>query len=136
MTLQQQHRRIAVLDIGKTNAKVVVLDGATGAEIAVVKTPNTVVAAQPYPHYDIDALWAFALDAFKRFAASPGFDAISITTHGASAALLDASGALAMPVLDYEHEYPQSIVDAYTDLRPPFEETYSPRQSMGLNIGA
>ena len=27
------YRRIAVLDIGKTNAKVVVLDAATGAEI-------------------------------------------------------------------------------------------------------
>lgn len=136
MTSQPEHRRIAVLDIGKTNAKVVVLDGATGAEIAVVKTPNTVVRTQPYPHYDIDALWAFTLGAFKRFAASPGFDAISITTHGASAALLDANGALAMPVLDYEHEYPQAIIDAYTALRPPFEETCSPRQSMGLNIGA
>ncbi len=68
--------------------------------------------------------------------AKPGFDAISITTHGASAALLSADGKLAMPVLDYEHEYPQEIQDAYTALRPSFEETYSPRQSMGLNVGA
>ena len=73
---------------------------------------------------------------FKRFAETPGFDAISITTHGASAALLGADGTLAMPVIDYEHEYPQDIRDAYTALRPPFEETYSPRQSMGLNVGA
>ena len=136
MTSTQSYARIAVLDIGKTNAKVVVLDSATGAEVAVVKTPNVVIKSAPYPHYDIEALWAFALDALKRFAVSPGFDAISITTHGASAALLDADGALAMPVLDYEHEYPQEIIDAYTALRPSFDETYSPRQSMGLNIGA
>jgi sugar (pentulose or hexulose) kinase len=136
MTTHSPYARIAVLDIGKTNAKVVVLDSATGAEIAVVKTPNAVIKSGLYPHYDIDGLWAFALDAFKRFAVSPGFDAISITTHGASAALLDAGGGLAMPVLDYEHEYPQAIIDTYTALRPPFEETYSPRQTMGLNIGA
>ncbi len=130
------YSRIAVLDIGKTNAKVVVLDAATGEEIAVAKMANTVLKDGLYPHYDIEALWSFMLDAFKRFAEAPGFDAISITTHGASAALLDASGKLAMPVLDYEHEYPQPIRDAYTALRPPFSETYSPRQTMGLNIGA
>jgi sugar (pentulose or hexulose) kinase len=130
------YSRIAVLDIGKTNAKVVVLDAATGEEIAVARMANTVPKDGLYPHYDIEALWSFMLDAFKRFAKAPGFDAISITTHGASAALLDASGKLAMPVLDYEHEYPPAIRDAYTALRPPFSETYSPRQTMGLNIGA
>ncbi len=130
------YRRIAVLDIGKTNAKVVVLDSATGAEIAVRKQPNTVIRDGLYPHYDIETLWSFALAALKTFASEPGFDAISITTHGAAAALLDADGKLAMPVIDYEHEYPQDIRDAYDALRPSFDETYSPRLSMGLNIGA
>ncbi|WP_431322839.1 FGGY-family carbohydrate kinase [Rhizobium sp. YTU87027] len=128
--------RIAVLDIGKTNAKVVVLDGATGAEVAVAKTPNTVLRNGPYPHYDIDRLWSFTLNALRSFAKEPGFDAISITTHGASAALLDKTGNLAMPVLDYEHEYPADICEAYARLRPAFEETFSPHQTMGLNIGA
>ncbi|NLS04298.1 carbohydrate kinase [Rhizobium sp. P32RR-XVIII] len=136
MSETPRYRRIAVLDIGKTNAKVVVLDAATGAEIAVAKIANTVLKDGPYPHYDVEALWSFTLDAFQRFARQPGFDAISITTHGASAALLGPDGKLAMPVLDYEHEYPQDIRDAYTALRPSFEETYSPRQSMGLNVGA
>ncbi|OWW04696.1 carbohydrate kinase [Rhizobium sp. R72] len=129
-------RRIAVLDIGKTNAKVVVLDGATGEEVAVAKTPNRVLTDGPYPHYDIDKLWSFTLNALGSFAKEPGFDAISITTHGASAALLDEAGNLAMPVLDYEHEYPADISEAYRRLRPPFEETFSPHQMMGLNIGA
>jgi len=130
------YRRIAVLDIGKTNAKVVVLDAETGAEIAAAKMANTVLKDGIYPHYDVEALWSFMLDAFRRFAREPGFEAISITTHGASAALLAADATLAMPVIDYEHEYPQAIRDAYTALRPPFSETYSPRQTMGLNIGA
>jgi sugar (pentulose or hexulose) kinase len=130
------YRRIAVLDIGKTNAKVVVLDSTTGAEIAVRKQPNTVIRDGLYPHYDIEALWSFALASLKAFASEPGFDAISITTHGAAAALLGADGKLVMPVIDYEHEYPQEIRDAYDALRPPFTETFSPRLSMGLNIGA
>ncbi|MBY4593348.1 MULTISPECIES: FGGY-family carbohydrate kinase [Rhizobium] len=130
------YRRIAVLDIGKTNAKVVVLDSGTGAEIAVLKRPNVTIKTGPYPHYDIEALWSFALDALKRLAREPGFDAISITTHGAAAALLDRHGQLAMPVIDYEHEYPEEIRDAYTALRPAFDETFSPRLTMGLNVGA
>ncbi len=132
----REFRRVAVFDIGKTNAKVVVLDGETGDEIAVVKTPNVVLGDGIYPHYNVEGLWSFALDALRSFAQAPGFDAISVTTHGASAALLDAAGNLAMPVLDYEHEYPETTRAAYARLRPAFEETYSPLQAMGLNIGA
>lgn len=129
-------RHIAVLDIGKTNAKVVVLDAATGEEIAARRIANTVRKDGPYPHYDVEGLWTFALEAFATFAKAPGFDAISITTHGASAALLAAGGSLVLPVLDYEHEYPDAVRAEYDRLRPPFEETFSPRLSGGLNVGA
>lgn len=128
--------KIAVLDIGKTNAKVVILDCTTGEEIAEKRTPNRVLPGPPYPHYDIEALWAFVLEALSAFAARPGFDAISITTHGASAVLLDAEGELALPVLDYEHEYPVEIRSAYQTIRPAFSETFSPSLSGGLNVGA
>ncbi|WP_105384935.1 FGGY-family carbohydrate kinase [Neorhizobium alkalisoli] len=128
--------RIAVLDIGKTNAKVVVLDCATGKEIAEKRTPNRILARPPYPHYDTDALWNFAMDALRAFAETPGFDAISITTHGASAVLLDAEGTLALPALDYEHLYPEDVQTAYATIRPPFSETFSPALSGGLNVGA
>jgi sugar (pentulose or hexulose) kinase len=136
MSINPPFRHIAVLDIGKTNAKVVVVDSATGTEIAAVRTANTVLRNGPYPHYDIEGLWTFALDALTSLAASPGFDAISITTHGASAALLAGDGSLALPVLDYEHDYPAATRDAYDLLRPPFAETFSPRLSAGLNVGA
>ncbi|MET0747990.1 MAG: FGGY-family carbohydrate kinase [Rhizobium sp.] len=130
------YRRIAVLDIGKTNAKVVILDAATGAEIAAVKTGNAVLPGGPYPHYDVDALWRFALQALTGFATMPGFDAVSITTHGACAALLDRDGRLALPVLDYEHAYDDTVRTDYDRLRPDFAETYSPRLAVGLNLGA
>ncbi|MCJ9749521.1 FGGY-family carbohydrate kinase [Neorhizobium sp. BETTINA12A] len=128
--------KVAVLDIGKTNAKVVVLDCATGEEIAERRTPNRVRPGPPYPHYDVETLREFAIQALSDFAKKPGFDAISITTHGASAVLLDAEGKLALPVLDYEHEYPEDIRETYRSIRPPFSETFSPALSGGLNVGA
>src|SRR5258708_7570645 len=71
-------RRIAVLDIGKTNAKVVILDAETGTEIAAVRTSNDVVRSGPYPHYDVERLWDFTLNALAGFVSEPGFDAVSI----------------------------------------------------------
>ena len=38
-------KRIAVLDIGKTNAKVLVLDCESGEELDVRRRPNKVIAA-------------------------------------------------------------------------------------------
>ncbi|MGR6467765.1 FGGY-family carbohydrate kinase [Rhizobium sp. PAMB 3182] len=126
----------AVIDIGKTNAKVALVDMDSLAEISVARRPNTVLAGPPYPHYDIDGLWTFIVDALKTLQADHGIDAITVTTHGASAVLLDASGDLAAPVLDYEHDGPDSLTAEYDAVRPTFSETGSPRLPMGLNLGA
>ncbi len=131
-----EYARIAVIDIGKTNAKVVVIDATTGRELTGHRTPNRVLTDGPYPHFDVEGLWAFILHALKTCAVTPGFDAISITTHGACAALLDAQGVLALPILDYEHTYPETVCHDYTALRPEFAETSSPLLSAGLNLGA
>ncbi|MFK3780429.1 FGGY-family carbohydrate kinase [Agrobacterium sp. NPDC089420] len=131
-----QPGRVAVIDIGKTNAKVVVIDTGSGEEIAGEKRTNPVLRDGPYPHYDVEMLWSFILSALRRFGQKPGFDAISITTHGASAALLDGNGDLAMPVLDYEHSYPAAIQETYRRIRPNFAETGSPQLPVGLNLGA
>jgi sugar (pentulose or hexulose) kinase len=128
--------RVAVIDIGKTNAKVVVIDTGSGEEIAGAKQANPVLRGGIYPHYDVEMLWRFILSTLQQFGQKPGFDAISITTHGASAALLDGNGDLAMPVLDYEHIYPAAIQEAYRGIRPDFAETGSPQLPAGLNLGA
>lgn len=128
-------RRIAVLDIGKTNAKVLVVDLATGAEEVLARTPNAVVRDGPYPHHDLEMLWDFALSGL-RLAAARGVDAVSITTHGAACVLVDADGGLALPMLDYEHDGPDRLAAEYDAVRPGFAETGSPRLPVGLNVGA
>ena len=131
-----QPRHIAVIDIGKTNAKLALVDLSSLTELAVVTRPNIVQPVPPYPHYDVDGHWAFLLDALAQFHRDYRVDAISVTTHGASAALLDSSGALATPILDYEHTYPAAVVDAYDAIKPGFAQTGSPKLAGGLNIGA
>ena len=132
----KQPRHIAVIDIGKTNAKLALVDLTSLTELAVATRPNVVLAGPPWPHYDVDGHWEFLLNSLSQFHQDYGVDAISVTTHGACAALLASDGALAAPILDYEHQYPATIVEEYAALKPPFDDTGSPTLAGGLNIGA
>ncbi|MDW6026239.1 FGGY-family carbohydrate kinase [Mesorhizobium sp. BAC0120] len=129
-------RHVAVIDIGKTNAKVVVVDLDRRAETGVRRMPNAVLRDGPYPHFDTERLWAFVLDSLAALNREQRIDAVSITTHGATAALIDAGGRLALPILDYEHDGPDRVAGEYDAERPPFAETGTPRLPVGLNLGA
>jgi sugar (pentulose or hexulose) kinase len=128
-------RHVAVIDIGKTNAKVVLIDTATRTQLDSTGTPNTVLQDGPYPHADVERLWQFITGALRQFQTAHGIDGVSITTHGATGALL-AGDRLAMPVLDYESDAPDASAEAYERVRPGFSETLSPRLPIGLNWGA
>lgn len=125
---------IAVIDLGKTNAKLALVQSDTLEEIAVVTRPNKVLTDGPYPHFDLEGHWAFFLAALRDFQTRFGIDAISVTTHGAAVTLIGHDGA-ALPMLDYEHKGPDTN-RSYDTLRPAFEITGSPRLPMGLNLGA
>ncbi|BAB52099.1 FGGY-family carbohydrate kinase [Mesorhizobium japonicum] len=129
-------RHIAVIDIGKTNAKVALVDLATSSEVALRRMANAPVRQAPYPHHDVESLWTFILDSLAGLNCEQRIDAISITTHGATGALVDASGELVLPVLDYEFDGPNGLAADYDAIRPPFAETGTPRLPLGLNLGA
>ena len=128
-------KTIAVVDIGKTNAKVVLVDGESFQEIAARTMPNGVVDAAPYPHFDTEKLWAFIVESLGVLNRERPVDAISVTTHGATAALVDEDGELVLPVLDYEHGGPQELAAEYRAARPRFEESGTPVLPVGLNAG-
>ena len=127
---------VAVIDIGKTNAKVALVDLTTLSEVALRRTANAPVQHAPYPHHDVEALWTFILNSLADLNRERRIDAISITTHGATAALVDAQGGLALPVIDYEFSGIDELALDYNAVRPPFAETGTPRLPAGLNIGA
>ncbi|MFD2265131.1 FGGY-family carbohydrate kinase [Lacibacterium aquatile] len=128
-------RFIAVLDIGKTNVKLVGHDLDAGTDFFVRQMPNRVLRDGPYPHFDIETIWQFLLTSLTDLQREQPFEAISITTHGAAAALINDTG-LVLPILDYEHTGPDELAADYDRLRPPFSESFSPRLPMGLNLGA
>jgi sugar (pentulose or hexulose) kinase len=49
-------QHVLILDIGKTNVKVLVLNEALDA-VFERRRPNPVLSADPYPHYDVDGIW-------------------------------------------------------------------------------
>lgn len=124
---------VAVIDFGKTNVKVAVVDLAEAREVDERRLANRVLGGAPYPRYDTETHWKFLLASLAELAKLWRIRAISITTHGATAALVDAAGDLALPILDYEHPLPETGYDA---VRPDFALTGSPRLAAGLNLGA
>lgn len=126
---------VAVIDIGKTNAKVVLFDFGKNREIWTRKVANAPVKTGAYWHHDVEMLWAFVLESLKAAGAEREIDAISITTHGATGVLLDDTYELAMPALDYEFSGVNALDAAYEKLRPSFAESGSPALPGSLNLG-
>ncbi|BAM91300.1 sugar kinase [Bradyrhizobium oligotrophicum S58] len=122
----------AVLDIGKTNVKVATF-GSDGALVWERAMPNRVVPGPPYPHADVEQIWAFLLGALADANRAGPIATIVPTTHGCAAALIDDDG-LVLPVMDYEFADVEEIEPLYAPLRPPFSETFSPALPAGQNI--
>ena len=133
MNEEKQRDATIVLDIGKTNVKLTLLNAA-GATLAEQRCPNAILHIGPYPHHDTERIWDWMLATFRAFSAIAHVGAIVPVTHGATAALVDDAG-LVLPVLDYESTLPQQIDAQYAAQRPPFAETFSPALPAGLNLG-
>ena len=129
-------RTVAVIDLGKTNSKVALVDTANAEEIKVITQSASVNLNSTYPSLDQDAIKAFVIDSLSSLSSEYAIDAITVTTHGATAALIDAKGELALPVLDYEFDGVDELRADYDRIRPSFSETGSPALPGGLNIGA
>ncbi len=125
-------RITAVLDVGKTNVKVLVFER---DRIVFRRTaPNNVLPGPPYPHVDTEAIWRFALIGLREAAAAHAIECLVVTAHGASVTLAGAH-ELAAPIMDYEFSGPNADEEQYAPFRPPFAETLTPPMPDGLNWG-
>ena len=124
---------VAVLDIGKTNVKLEVF-ARDGALLWERSTPNRQLPGPPYPHADVEAIWAFLLGALAEANSAAPISAVVTTTHGCAGALIDEAG-LVLPVMDYEFAGVEEIESSYAPLRPPFSHSFSPKLPAGQNLG-
>ncbi|MBL4829762.1 MAG: hypothetical protein JKY55_07740 [Aliivibrio sp.] len=137
MTIKMKTNAL-VIDIGKTHVKLHVLDGAF-TSVFSKQMKNVVELTGEYPSINVSAIWQWIVEGIKEITKSYAISAISITTHGATAALIDRnvanSDGLVLPILDYEYQGITPVTPEYIDIRPKFSETYSPDLPGGLNIG-
>ena len=124
---------IAVLDIGKTNIKFAVF-GAAGDVKFEHQIPNVVLPGPPYPHVDVEKIWAFLGASLREASKSLDIHTLVPTTHGATGAVMTGDG-LVLPIMDYEFAGLQAIAEPYGKLRDEFNKTFSPDMSFGLNWG-
>lgn len=124
-----------VFDVGKTNAKLSVID-ANGQILdrTTLKTPH--LHTRLYAAFDVDTLFAWCLSELKRLSQHYRIDRIMPVAHGAGCAFLSADEQLLQPIQDYEASIPLPYERAYQRVRPAFEETLSPLLPNGLNLGA
>lgn len=125
---------VAVLDVGKSNVKLALVDPRQRAIREMRTTPNEVRTDGPYPHFDVDHLWDWLLDGLTELAKHAPVGVIAVTTHGACFAVV-AGTDLALPILDYEFAGPEALNDEYRRIRGDFDETLSPDLPGGLNAG-
>jgi sugar (pentulose or hexulose) kinase len=133
----EQSKQFLILDVGKTNIKIHVVDS-NAASLATFSRDNAVLEKPPYPHADIEGIWEWILRVFRECGDTYDVSAISVSAHGATAALVKgepAGGGLVLPVLDYECTEVDQLRDAYRPIRPDFSETMSPELPAGLNLG-
>ena len=126
----------AVLDIGKTHIKLLFV--ANHEQVASFSCKNAPIAGQ-YPQADVDNIWDWIVETLKSCTHTKNVDGFVVTTHGATAALInsgvtDKSRALVLPILDYEFQGIDECAEQYKSERPAFRETYSPYLPAGLNL--
>ncbi len=132
---------VAVLDIGKTNSKLLLVDAATGTTqmqyeraSQSVTWPHAPDAPDLGPQLDVQGIGEWLRECFADLPGKARLDAIVPIAHGAAAVLLDSTGTvLAAP--DYENDAFEDYAAGYRALRDEFTQTYSPFLPRGLNLG-
>ncbi len=126
---------IAVLDFGKTNSKLLVLDRDGGIGFSARTRPAWRVV-EGMSVLDDAALGDWARDTLEAAeAARPGeIEGVMVATHGCTFALADGE-ALVRPILDYEQELPGDLHAVVAAELPPYAETFAPPRPQGFNYG-
>lgn len=132
-SIEPRAGRLVIFDIGKTHLKLSLLEE-DGAILAQMRCANRAIEANPYPFFDVDAIWAWLLGELRKLPEPHRIASVITTTHGATVALLGDDG-LVLPVLDYEFTGLSEVDAAYALLRDDFGLTFSPALPGGLNVG-
>ena len=126
--------RFAVVDVGKTNAKLVIADAKDGSVLWSAVHHNRIVPGPPYSQLDVAGIEAWLIGAMAETPEKHRIGAIVPVGHGCGAVPLDAAGT-PLPACDYEEPAVEHIKAAYDREEDPFTATLTPNLPLGLNLG-
>jgi sugar (pentulose or hexulose) kinase len=129
MTRPTETARIAVLDIGKTNLKLLVASE-DGWPLETHSIPNAANTSGPYLAYDLAGLEEWFLDALAKVSRRHAIGAVIATAHGCGAVLVDEDKPV-LPMMDYDAVSPPAIDEAYARIAPTYREVFC-----GIGAGA
>ncbi len=103
---------IAVLDVGKTNKKLVIYDDRMN-QVDAVYAPFPTIKQGNLDIEDIDGIDSWFFDSLKTMGAKYLVKVISVTTHGATGVCLDKYGNPSVPVVAYTNEVDDAFHDEF-----------------------
>lgn len=125
---------IALIDVGKSNTKLALIDPSAGAEVWRASRTNEVIHTPIARQLDVAAIEQWLLRKLREAPHKKRVSAIVPVAHGAAVVLVDRHGdVLAAP--DYEDPRYESINATYERERDCFKRTFSPALPNGLNLG-
>lgn len=125
---------IAIVDVGKTNAKIALTDSRTGREVWSAKRANQIVVGESIRQLDVVEIERWLMHSLQQ---APRRDRVSVIVpigHGAAAVFIDRAGTV-VAAPDYEDPIFETVRDEYQRERDSFAETFSPGLPLGLNLG-
>jgi L-fuculokinase len=128
---------VAVIDIGKTNAKLILVDE-SGATVWSAERPSPAIesagTASLTKQLDVHGIESWALAQLNAAPDKHRIRAIVPVAHGAAMVLIGRDGEVLLAP-DYEDSCYDPFLPDYRRVRPPFAETLSPALPAGLNLG-
>jgi sugar (pentulose or hexulose) kinase len=125
-------KALAVLDIGKTNAKLI-LFSQSGEILTQIRHAQEPCIKDGLKILDVDTLFQWLSTSIVILKKDYDITGLMVSTHGCGFALI-SNNRLAAPVLDYEQDVPDAVNQAFLSIAPSFAETFSPDLPGGLNF--
>lgn len=122
MSMVDTGERVAVLDLGKTNIKVLVATP-DGTPVEALSYSNAPDPSGPYLAIDLPRIETLILDSLAELGTRHNIRAIVATAHGCGGVLVDDYGPV-LPAMDYEATPPEWLHDAYRAIGPTYSEVF------------
>jgi L-fuculokinase len=125
---------IGILDVGKTHAKFIAADAASGRIEAQHERASRSIDGPVVRSLDVVGIERWFRETLRAFPGRAAIEALVPVAHGAAAVLLDSEEQVHFAP-DYEDRAFELVAETYRTQRDPFAETFSPFLPLGLNLG-